>query len=507
MGVKCLMRTIEGMSSVGANFRGIDSVVESGGLFGIWNHPLANKITYFGLHALQHRGQTSAGIVTKDENTFTSFRGRGLISHIFDTEDKLEKLVGNSAIGQVRSATVSDQADDSNIQPLLFHFNNQSIAITHNGNLTEALSLRQQLEIDGAVFSTNSAAEILIHLIRRSKKNNFTDAFQSSIEQLNGGFNFCLLTDDALYGAVDKHGFRPLVIGQFSNGAYILASETCVLSSVGAKYVTEVQAGQYVVINDEGYQITSYTNSPKPTLEPMEFIYFSRPDSDISGINVHTARKEMGRRLAKEQPTHGADLVIGVPNSSLSSASGYAEEHSLPYEIGLIKHQYIGRTFIQPNQELREQGVRYKLSVVESLIRNKTIVLVDDSIVRGTTVRHLVELLKGAGAKEVHLRIASPPIRFPNYYGINTTHTEELIAANYTIKELNELFGSDSLGYLSVKGLVDSINFDKNIPDQGVSLDAYTGQYPSDIGDYQNEFQESLTPLQKKIIKGEFSDE
>lgn len=507
MGVKNLIRTIEGMSSVGENFRGIDSVVESGGLFGVWNHPMANKITYFGLHALQHRGQTSAGIVTKNGTAFKSYRGRGLISHVFDSEDKLEKLTGESAIGQVRSATVSDQEDDSNIQPLLFHFNNQSIAITHNGNLTEALSLRQQLEDEGAVFSTNSAAEILIHLIRRSGQKDFTLAFERSIQQLNGGFNFCLLTDNALYGAVDKHGFRPLIIGQFANGAYILASETCVLSSVGAKYITELQAGQYVVINDEGYQIKSYGSDAQTTVEPMEFIYFSRPDSDIAGINVHMARKEMGRRLARENPVPTADLVIGVPNSSLSSASGYGEELGLPYEIGLIKHQYIGRTFIQPNQDLREQGVRYKLSAVESLVRDKSIVLVDDSIVRGTTVRHLITLLRDSGAKEVHLRIASPPIRFPNYYGINTTHTEELIAANYTVTELNKLFGSDSLAYLSVEGLVDSINFDPSVSDLGVSLDAYTGIYPADIGDYKEEFEQSLTPLQKKIIEGEFRDE
>lgn len=507
MGVNKLIRTVEGISTIGENFRGIDSVVESGGLFGVWNHSMANRITYFGLHALQHRGQTSVGIVTKNGTTFKSYRGRGLISHIFDTEDKLDKLTGESAIGQVRSATISDQEDDSNIQPLLFHFNNQSIAITHIGNLTQALSLRHQLENEGAVFSTNSAAEILIHLIRRSGESDFSLAFEKSIQQLNGGFNFCLLTDDALYGAVDKHGFRPLIIGQFTNGAYILASETCVLSSIGAQYITELQAGQFVVINNEGYQIKHYYEEAKTTLEPMELIYFSRPDSDIAGINVHMARKEMGRRLAREEPAPTADLVIGVPNSSLSSASGYGEELGLPYEIGLIKHQYIGRTFIQPNQTLREQGVRYKLSVVDSLIRDKSVVLVDDSIVRGTTIRHLVTLLRESGAREVHLRIASPPIRFPNYYGINTTHTDELVAANYTIEELNALFGSDSLGYLSTQGLVDSINFDPNIPNLGVSLDAYTGQYPSDIGDYKDEFELSLTPLQKKILKGEFSDE
>ena len=260
-----------------------------------------------------------------------------------------------------------------------------------------------------------------------------------------------------------------------------------------------------MVINDHGYDIYQYATDTKTTLEPMEFIYFSRPDSDIAGVNVHAARKRMGRQLAKEHPAPSADIVIGVPNSSLSAASGYAEAHKLPYEIGLIKHQYIGRTFIQPTQALREQGVRYKLSVVESLIKGQEIVLVDDSIVRGTTVKHLVNLLKEAGAKAIHLRIASPPIRFPNYYGVNTTHTNELFAANYTVSELNEIFESDSLGFLSVAGLVDSIEVSS--PNAGISLDAYTGDYPADIGDYRLEFEKNLSPLQKTILKGEFHDE
>ena len=308
------------------NSQGIDSVVESGGLFGIWNHPLANQMTYFGLHALQHRGQTSAGIVTSDGQKFKCHRGYGLLNHVFSSVDKLEGLKGNSAVGQVRSATQSDQADDSNIQPLLFHFNNQSIAISHNGNLTEALSMRQTLEKDGAVFSSNSAAELLIHLIRRAKVDDFRLAFEQSLQQLKGGFNFCLLTNDGLYGAVDRNSFRPLIIGQFANGAYLLASETCVLSSIGSSYVTELAAGEYVVINDEGYHVYQYVTDAQTALEPMEFIYFSRPDSDIAGVNVHAARKRMGKQLAKEQPAPTADIVIGVPNSSLSAASGYAEE-------------------------------------------------------------------------------------------------------------------------------------------------------------------------------------
>lgn len=486
----------------------IENVVESGGLFGIWNHPKANQMTYFGLHALQHRGQTSVGMVTSDRSKFMNHRGYGIITHVFDTPDKLDKLKGNHAIGQVRSATTNDQDDDTNIQPILFHFNDQTIAITHNGNVTNAISLRKQLENHGAVFSSNSAAEILVHLIRRHRgQGGFRESLEWGLKQLKGGFNFCILTDKGLVGAVDRNSFRPLIVGKLKNGSYILASETCVLSSIGGEYVTELMAGQYIIIKDDGYTIYQYSDDTQISLEPMEFIYFARPDSDIVGINVHSARKNMGRRLAQEKPAPTADIVIGVPNSSLSAASGYAEEMGLPYEIGLIKHQYIGRTFIQPTQELRDQGVRYKISVVRSLIKGASVVLVDDSIVRGTTVRRLVAILKEAGAKEIHLRIASPALRFPNYYGINTSSTEELFAANHTVEELNDIFGSDSLGYLSVDGLVESIGTEFKDPNRGISLDAFTGQYPADIGDYKEIFQETLTPLQKEILKGAYQDE
>lgn len=486
---------------------GIESVVESGGLFGIWNNKNANLMTYFGLHALQHRGQTSVGIVTSDGESFTTHRGYGIITRVFDKQETLDKLTGQNAIGQVRSATSSDRDDDTNIQPLLFHFNDQSIAIAHNGNLTNAITLRKELEEEGAVFSSNSAAEILIHLIRRKNQGNFKESFEWALNRLRGGFNFCLLTEEGLYGAVDRHSFRPLIVGQLSSGSYVLASETCVLSNIGAEYVTELTAGQYIIINDEGYEINQYTEDIEVSLEPMEFIYFARPDSDIAGVNVHSARKEMGRRLAREHPALTADLVIGVPNSSLSAASGYAEEANLPYEIGLIKHQYIGRTFIQPTQELREQGVRYKLSAVKSIVNGASVLLVDDSIVRGTTIRHLVTLLKEAGAREIHLRIASPALRFPNFYGINTLYTEELFAAQHTVKELNELFGSDSLGYLSVEGLIESIDAPFDAPNQGISVESFTGIYPPDICDYKEQFEASLTPLQRKIIKGEYRDE
>lgn len=486
---------------------GINSVVESGGLFGVWHHPQANQVTYFGLHALQHCGQTSAGIVTSQGDDFKGHLGRGLIHYVFETVDSLASLTGTNAIGQVRSATSDDLADDSNIQPLLFHFNDRSIAIAHTGNFTEGVSLRRQLEEDGAVFSSNSAAEILIHLIRRCKEQDFRLALEGGLQRLKGGFNFTLLTNDGLYGAVDRHAFRPLVIGQFDNGAYVLASETCALHSIGATFVQELAPGQYVVINDDGYEIFQYEKDCQVAIEPMEFIYFSRPDSDIAGVNVHKARKETGRRLAQDHPAPGADIVIGVPNSSLSSASGYAEGHNLPYEIGLVKHQYIGRTFIQPTQELREAGVKAKLSVVESLIKDKSIVLVDDSIVRGTTIRHIIRILKDAGAKEIHLRISSPAIRFPNYYGINTMHTSELVAANHTIQELQEMIGADSLAFLSVEGLIESINLPFDTENKGLSLDAYTGQYLDDIGDFKDEFDSTLTSLQQAILEGASTDE
>ncbi|NLK66898.1 MAG: amidophosphoribosyltransferase [Campylobacteraceae bacterium] len=483
-----------------------DSVLESGGLFGIWGHPNASQITYFGLHALQHRGQTSAGIISSDGENFISYRGYGLITHVFSSADRLEMLKGRAAIGQVRSATVEDR-DETNIQPHLYSFTNQTICIAHNGNLTNALTLKNRLEKEGSVFSSNSAAEILIHLIRKYPNDEFRISFEKALKELRGGFNFCLLTEDALYGAVDRNSFRPLVVGKMHNGAYILASETCALSTLGASYETEILAGQYIVINDNGYKIYNYTDETNISLEPMEFIYFARPDSNIVGINVHTARKNMGRRLAQEKPAPTADLVIGVPNSSLSSAIGYAEEAGLPYEIGLIKHQYIGRTFIQPTKELREQGVRSKLSAVESLINGKSVVLVDDSIVRGTTIKYLISLLKTAGAKEIHIRIASPVLRFPNYYGINTLKTEDFYAANLTVEELNKDFGGTTLGYLSQEGLIESIGTKFNTKNGGISMDAFDGSHSAEICDYEESFKANLTPLQKKIIKGEFKGE
>lgn len=486
--------------------RHLNSVNEAGGLFAIKNHPFAARMTYFALRALQHRGQQGVGITTSTDDDFNSYRGKGLITTVFDDESILDDLKGVNAIGQVRAATTDDRADDTNVQPRLYQFNDETMAVAHVGNLTNGASLRDTLEDSGAVLASNSASELFIHLIRKYRDHSFEDAFKGALLELKGGFDFCLLTENALYAAVDRNSFRPLVIGKLDS-SYFVTSETCVIHTIGAEYVRELMAGEYVVIDDNGYRVEKYAENCEVAIEPMEYIYYARPDSDIAGVNVHTARKETGKRLAKECPAPTADIVIGVPNSSLSAASGYAEASGLPYEIGLIKNQYTGRTFIQPTQEMREKGVRTKLSAVPNVIKGKSVVLVDDSIVRGTTIRRIIRLLKDSGASEIHVRIASPVLRFPNYFGIDVSHARDMVASNKTIPEMNELFGSDSLGFISVKGLLEAIDTPFDTPNRGISLDAFDGKPSTDIADYEKEFEAELTPLQTKIIKGEFQDE
>lgn len=482
-------------------------VSESGGIFGIWNHPQANQLTYFGLHALQHRGQASAGITTMQGDNIYNHRGPGLLNHVFSKEDYLSQLKGSNALGHVRSASSLDLDEASNIQPFNFNFSHDQISLTHNGNITNAKSLRLKLEDKGAVFHSSSDAELLIHLIRHSQKGNFEEQMIEAVRQLKGGFNFGILVKDSLIGIVDSTCFRPLIVGRSKTGSYMIASESCAIYAIGAEVVDIVAGGQYVMINDQGYQIKSYTDQAKVRLEPMEFIYFARPDSDIFNINVHSARKESGRILAQEAPAPTADIVIGVPNSSLSAASGYAEEAKLPYEMGLIKHQYMGRTFIEPTQEMRNQGVRQKLSALKKIVEGKSIVLVDDSIVRGTTSKRLVVLLREAGAKEIHMRIASPALRFPNYFGIDVQSNDQLIASNMTHQEICDTIGADSLEFLSIEGLRKGIFQQDRPADVDICTAAFDGQLPTSIDDYQAFFQSQITPLQEKILKGENVDE
>jgi len=473
---------------------------EECGVFGIWGHPEASNVTYFGLHSLQHRGQEGGGIVSNDKQVLRGYRDLGLISEVFRDKKKLEKLLGSSAIGHVRYAT-SGSNNIQNIQPFLFHFYDMSVGICHNGNLINAKTLRRELEQDGAIFHSSSDTEVLIHLIRRSKEKGFKAQLKDALCKIKGGFTYLVLTKDAMYGAVDPNSLRPLTIGKMKNGAYVAASETCAIDVVGAEFVCNVGAGELVIIDDKGIRIEKYTEDTKVAIAAMEYVYFARPDSNIAGVNVHTARKRTGRRLAIEQPAPDADMVIGVPNSSLSAASGYAEESGLPYEMGLIKNQYVARTFIQPTQELREQGVRMKLSAVKGVVSGKSIVLVDDSIVRGTTSKRIVQLLKEAGAREVHVRISAPPLIFPSFYGIDISTTEELIAANKTQDEICEIIGADSLGYLSEDGLIESIGLDYDAPYTGLCMDCFNGDYSAGLYDYEEDYLKSMTNIQKKFLQ------
>ncbi|MEO1770823.1 amidophosphoribosyltransferase [Candidatus Enterococcus ferrettii] len=468
----------------------VRSLNEECGVFGIWGHPDASRVTYFGLHSLQHRGQEGAGIVANNNGKLIGYRGLGLLSEVFEDDQQLEKLAGQAAIGHVRYATAGNGSVD-NIQPFLFKFYDGDLALAHNGNLTNAKSLRKELEKDGAIFHSNSDTEILMHLIRRSQKETFLDRLKESLNAVKGGFAYLIATEDSMVAALDANGFRPLSIGRMVNGAYVVASETCALEVVGAEFIQDVNPGEIIIINDEGLTVDHFTEDTQHAICSMEYIYFARPDSNIAGVNVHSARKKMGKTLAKESPVD-ADMVVGVPNSSLSAASGYAEASGIPYEMGLVKNQYVARTFIQPTQELREQGVRMKLSAVSGVVEGKKVIMVDDSIVRGTTSRRIVNLLKEAGAKEVHVRIASPPLRYPCFYGIDIQTRKELIAANHTVDEIRECIEADSLSFLSEDGLIQSIGLNFDAPYSGLCMAYFNGDFPTPLYDYEEQYQASL---------------
>ncbi|VUW91829.1 Amidophosphoribosyltransferase precursor [Streptococcus constellatus] len=466
------------------------SLNEECGIFGIWGHPQAAQVTYFGLHSLQHRGQEGAGIVTNDKGKLLQHRNTGLLSEVFKNPADLEKLTGKAAIGHVRYATAGS-ASINNIQPFLYNFTNEQFGLCHNGNLTNALSLKKELEDQGAIFNASSDTEILMHLIRRSHNPEFIGKVKEALNTVKGGFAYLLMTEDKLIAALDPNGFRPLSIGQMKNGAWVVASETCAFEVVGAKWVRDVKPGEIVIIDDSGIQCDTYTTDTQLAICSMEYVYFARPDSDIYGVNVHTARKNMGKRLAQEFQ-HEADIVVGVPNSSLSAAMGFAEESGLPNEMGLVKNQYTQRTFIQPTQELREQGVRMKLSAVSSVVKGKRVVMIDDSIVRGTTSRRIVRLLREAGATEVHVAISSPELKYPCFYGIDIQNRRELISANHTKDEVCEIIGADSLTYLSIDGLIESIGLDTDAPNGGLCVAYFDGKYPTPLYDYEERYLKSL---------------
>lgn len=479
----------------------IKGLNEECGVFGVFGSQEAAHMTYFGLHSLQHRGQEGAGIVSSDGIKLRQYRNRGLLSEVFANPQDLDRLEGTSAIGHVRYGT-SGNNSIANVQPFLFHFHDGDVALAHNGNLTNAKSLKQKLEDEGAVFQSNSDTEILIHLIRQKQDLDFIDALKASLNEVHGGFAFVILRKDQLIAALDPNGFRPLCIGRLSDGGYVVASETCALDMVGAEFVRDVLPGELVIIDENGLRIEHFTTDTELAICSMEYIYFARPDSIIHGVTVHNARKRMGKLLAKQQPVD-CDMVIGVPNSSLSAASGFAEEAGLPYEMGLIKNQYVARTFIQPTQELRERGVKMKLSAVRGVVEGKRVAIIDDSIVRGTTSMQIVRMLKEAGAKEVHMRIASPPLKFPCFYGIDISTRSELMAANYSIDEMCKMIGADSLGFLSVESLIEAIDLPDagNAPNGGLTVAYFDGKYPTPLYDYEEGYLASLNKQHQREEK------
>ncbi|NLC51260.1 MAG: amidophosphoribosyltransferase [Firmicutes bacterium] len=451
---------------------GVDHPEEACGIFGIMSPDQdVARLTYYGLYALQHRGQEGAGIAVSDGERIGVKKGMGLVSEVFPTPDCLPKQKASLALGHVRYST-SRSSSFANIQPLLFRYRHGCLAVAHNGNLLNGDELRQRLEADGSIFQTETDSELIAHLIARYGHDNLIASLKAALPYIHGAFCFAFMTDDILIGLRDPLGIRPLSIGRLGKG-YILASETCAFDTVGAEFVRDLAPGEMVVIDKNGLHAEQVLPSVRTALCIFEFIYFTRPDSNFHKENVHLVRKALGRQLAKEHPVD-ADIVTGVPDSSLAAASGYAEEIGIPYEMALIKNRYIGRTFIKPIQDDREFRVGLKLNPVRKIIAGKKVVIVDDSIVRGTTSLRLVNMLRQAGAKEVHMRISSPPVIAPCFYGINTPSTDELIAAQKNVQEIKEMIGADSLAFLSRQGMLDCFN----LPPEGFCLACFSGEYP-----------------------------
>jgi amidophosphoribosyltransferase len=458
---------------------------EECGIFGVWNVPDASEVTYYGLHALQHRGQEGAGIVSVDDNGHLSrIKGLGLVTEVFN-QANLSQLKGSMAIGHVRYTTSGGQGIE-NVQPFLFRHNSGDFALAHNGNIVNSAQLRKYLEDRGSLFQSTSDSEILAHLIRKDPTEREKPRIIPILQALNmieGAFAFVIMTKNRIYAMRDKYGLRPLSIGRLGDG-YVVASETCAFSVTGAEFIRDIEPGEVVTIDSHGIRSQFYSEYQRHAMCAMEYIYFARPDSDIEGCNVHSFRKESGKILWREQPAD-ADIVVGVPDSSLSAASGYAEASGLPNEMGLIKNKYIARTFIAPSQKLRERGVKMKLSPVRSIVNGKRIALIDDSIVRGTTSLRIVRMLREAGAKEVHVRIASPMMKNPCYYGIDMSTKEEILCSSRTLEEARQVIEADSLGYLSFKGLLEAGHR------SDLCMACFDGKYPtalySSYEDYRNE--------------------
>lgn len=458
---------------------------EECGVFGIYGSDEAANLAYYGLHALQHRGQEGCGIVSASaQGGLRYVKGPGLVNSVIN-EENLARLDGQIAIGQVLYTTAGGGGVE-NIQPIVFRHGTGDFAISYNGSLVNAGRLRKYLEDKGSLFLTTSDCEIIANLIKKDAAQAQNDRIHSIVEALNmmeGAFAFLIMTEKRIYACRDKYGLKPLSLGRLKDGSWVVASETCAFEVIGAEYVRDIEPGEIVTIDHHGLRTNHFSAYKHYKMCSMEYIYFARPDSDIDGCNVHAFRKESGKLLFKEAPAD-ADIVIGVPDSSLSAAIGYAEASGIPYEMGLVKSKYVARTFIQPSQSMREKGVRMKLSAVRSIVGGKRVVMVDDSIVRGTTSKRIVRLLKEAGATEVHVRIGSPAMKHPCYYGVDTSTYEELISARLDVEQVREYIGADSLAFLSTEALMRSGDRKE------MCMACFDGNYPTDL--YQTDEEESL---------------
>jgi amidophosphoribosyltransferase len=451
------------------------------GVFGVFDVEDASTLTALGLHALQHRGQEACGIASFDGQRFHTERHMGHVGDAFGGGDLMARLPGRTAIGHTRYSTAGGSFI-RNVQPMFADLESGGIALAHNGNLTNFLTLREQLVADGAIFQSTSDSEVILHLVARSRKDRILDRFIDALTRIEGGYALVAITNKKLIGVRDPLGIRPLVLGDL-DGKAVLASETCALDMIGARFVRDIEHGEMVVIDQDGVQ--SIRPFPARGARPciFEYVYFARPDSVVNGKSVYDVRKRMGRRLAQETPAD-VDVVVPVPDSGVPAALGFAQEAGLPYELGIIRNHYVGRTFIQPTQGAREMGVRMKLSPNRAVLAGKKVLLVDDSIVRGTNSIRVVRMVREAGAKEVHLRSASPPIQWPDYYGIDMPDRDKLLAANHSVDEIAKILGVDSMGYLSVDGLYWAMGAGARDPVNPQFTDHYfTGDYPTRLLD------------------------
>ena len=443
---------------------------EECGVFGIYGHSESANLTYLGLYALQHRGQEAVGIATSDGVRLQMHKALGYVADNFD-ENTINRLAGMSAIGHVRYSTAGDSGI-KNAQPILIDCAHGEIAICHNGNLVNAQELREQLVREGSIFQTTSDTEVLLHLYARSKAPTPEDALIESISQAQGAFSLVLLTKDRLIAVRDPHGFRPLTLGRL-NGAYIVSSETCALDLIDAEWIRDIEPGEVFIVGPDGEKSIRPFPPARRAHCIFEHVYFARPDSYVFGQSVNEVRTQLGRLLAREQPVP-ADVVVPVPDSGVCAATGFAEASGIPMQMGLIRNHYVGRTFIEPHQSIRHFGVRVKLNPVKSILQGRRVILVDDSIVRGTTSRKIVRMVRNAGASEVHMRISCPPTVSPCFYGVDTPKKSELIGATHSLEEIREFIGADSLGYLSLDGLLSAVGPAR----PSYCTSCYTGQYP-----------------------------